>query len=228
MASEATAKTQEKEEREELVDILWLGAPSVDTGEGLEGIRGEDVELFNQVSGEIREIENPDARIDYLFEKVADLLSERDQNEDARAARLAMIEDFFDGEKHRLERQAEWFLDALRQHARMYEYPKGKKSKKFPYGQIGYRTAATKIECEDEEKLIPVAEKIDEAFVDRTPKLKWGDFKRHLLANVSIGPGDEEGELVLVDAGTGEEIDLEAWGLKVVPGGEKTFFAKPL
>jgi len=152
---------------------------------------------------------------------IARLDAEIARNDAAAAAHVAIIEARRDENNAVLRRQRDWLEAQLLEAARSYPYPKGTKSRRLSFGEIGTRKVDDSAKVVDRKAVLEwIASAIDSAF---SVVAGTQDFNRGEVASAAraVRESIDIRTTPLRDwiASTGETIP----GVEFVPGGEKPY-----
>ena len=153
-----------------------------------------------------------DAKLDQILERMTAIGDEVAQNDAARGARVAMIEDHFAGENYSLERRWDYLEDQVRRLAFGYPFPGGKKSRKLAFGSFGFRKVAEKVRVADRDKAEGYAGEHCPAAIELVPsttKLVANTLTASVLAEIRS---------------TGEIPDQDETGLEYIEADERGMF----
>lgn len=109
------------------------------------------------------ELSAVDARIDYLLEKIGDRQHQIEHVSDVASRRIAMVQEWLDGEKAKLEREIEWLGSQVRAQvpptpdALQEVYGTKKKSISLPHGSVGFRASRDTVAIEDKDAALEYA-----------------------------------------------------------------------
>ena len=156
-----------------------------------------------------------DAKLDRILERMKAIDDEVIQNDAARGARIAMIEDHFAGENYALERRRDYLEDQVRRIAFGYPFPGGKKSRRLAFGSFGFRKIAEKMKIGDRNKAEGYAEKHCPSAIEDVPATT--KLVAKILTDSVLAQLHE----------TGEVPDQDETGLEYIEADERgTFFVK--